>query len=169
MPAQNISNDQHIFGTLAKHRVPFIIIGGHAVYRHGYRRTTADIDVVWLRSEASASALLAALTELNAVWIGKELDPVTGIERTYPVSLAYINVEHLMMLWTPFGPLDLFDFIPGMPTEDVQRLFDSGVEGDGLIFSSLSWLRKMKRAAGRTKDLADLEELGKLHAESETE
>jgi hypothetical protein len=165
MSAPNISNDEHIFGTLKKHGVPIVIIGGHAVFRHGYRRTTADIDLVWLRSAESSNALLAALTELQAVWIGKEIDPASGIERTYPISAAYIKTEHLMMLWTPFGPLDLFDYIPGMPQHDVRELFTTGVEGDGLIFSSLSLLRKMKRVAGRTKDLADLEELAKFHPE----
>jgi hypothetical protein len=165
MSARNISNDEHIFSVLAKHGVRFIVIGGHAVYRHGYRRTTADIDIVWLRSADSSAKLLAALTELEAAWIGKEIDPATGIERTYPVSPAYIDREHLMMLWTPYGPLDLFDYIPGLPAEDVAELFKTGVEGDGLLFPSLSWLRRMKRASGRTKDLADLEELAKLHPE----
>src|SRR6266496_1139381 len=99
MSAPNISNEERIFGTLKKHGVPFIIVGGHAVQRHGYLRTTADIDTVWLRSEESANALFAALTELSAVWIGKEIDPATGIERTYPVTPAYIQSEHLMMLW----------------------------------------------------------------------
>lgn len=165
MCAQNISNDEQIFGTLKKHRVPFVIIGGHAVYRHGYRGTMADIQVVWQRSPESTNALFAALAELGAVWIGKEIDPATRIERTYPVSLSFINREHLMMLWTPFGPLDLFDYIPEMPSEDVRELFQTAVEGDGLIFSSLAWLRKMKRISGRTKDLADLEELAKINPE----
>jgi hypothetical protein len=165
MSAPNTSNDERIFGTLKKHGVPFVIIGGHAVFRHGYRRTTEDVDVVWLRSTESAQALLGALTELEAVWIGKEIDRATGIERTYPVSAAYVDRENLMMLWTPFGPLDLFDYIPGMPGEAVGQLFDTGVEGDGLTFSSLFWLRRMKQAARRTKDLADLEELAKIHPE----
>ena len=165
MSAQNTSREERIFGTLRKHGVPFIIIGGHAVFRHGYTRTTEDVDVVWRRSAESGKALLGALTELEAVWIGKEIDRATGIEKTYPVSATYINREHLMMLWTPCGPLDLFDYIPGMPDEDVRQLFETGVEGDGLTFSSLSWLRRMKRAAGRTKDLADLEELAKIHPE----
>jgi hypothetical protein len=165
MSVPNTSNDERIFTSLRKHGVPFVIIGGHAVFRHGYRRTTADVDLVWLRSPASAIALLAALQELQAVWIGREIDPATGIEKTYPISAAFIDREHLMMLWTPHGPLDLFDYIPGLPAEDVEQLFKTGVEGDGLTFSSLSWLRKMKRASGRTRDLADLEELAKLHPE----
>jgi hypothetical protein len=159
MCAANISNEELIFGTLKKHGVPFVIIGGHAVYRHGYRRATADADVVWLRSEKSTRSLLD-----GAVWISKEIDPATNLERTFPVTLAYINREHLMMLWTPNGPLDLFDYIPGMPLEDVQNLFLTAVEGDGFLFSSLEWLRKMKRVSGRTRDLADLEELAKINS-----
>jgi hypothetical protein len=33
------------------------------------------------------------------------------------------------------------------------------LEVDGLRFPSLSWLRRMKRMAGRPKDLLDLENL----------
>jgi hypothetical protein len=33
MPAQNISDEERVFGALKKHGVPFIIIGGHAPAR----------------------------------------------------------------------------------------------------------------------------------------
>jgi len=161
MHAPNISDSDPVFSVLLKHRVPFVIIGGHAVYRHGYWRQTEDYDVIWDRNPESAKVLLGALTELNAVWIGREIDPATSIEKTYPVNAAYINCEHLMMLWTDHGPLNLFDYVPGMPTEDVTQLFETAVEGDGYRFSSLEWLKRMKRAAGRSKDLVDLEELEK--------
>jgi len=161
MNAPNISDDDPIFSVLRRNGVPFVVIDGHAVYRHGYLRTTEDYDLVWLRSPQSAASLLDALTELQAVWIGKEVDPSTGIERTYPVTAAFIHAEHLMMLWTPHGPLDLFDYIPDIPNEDVQELFETAVIGDGIRFSSLAWLKRMKLAAGRTKDLADIEELDK--------
>jgi hypothetical protein len=168
MSDPNSSNDQKIFATLKKHGVPFVVVGGHAVIRHGYMRSTEDVDVVWLRTPGSSKALLAALTELNAVWIGKEVDPATRLERTYPVTAAYVNAEHLMMLWTNCGPLDIFDYIPGMPLEPVVQLFDSAAIDDGLAFVSLDWLRKMKLAAARPKDKNDLEELSKIEAEQKS-
>ena len=148
-----------LLDVLAKHNVPFVIIGGHAVSFHGYVRATEDVDVVVRRTPDGDQALLAALTEVNARWIGSEMDPETGIERTFPVSLAYIRASRLMMLVTDCGFLDIFDYIPGCPDESVERLFDSAAESHGWRFASLDWLRKMKQAAGRAKDQIDLENL----------
>lgn len=155
-----MSPDFQLLDVLRRHGVPFVIIGGHAVNFHGYRRATEDIDIVWLRTPSSEAALLRALTDLQAQYIGSEIDPATGIERTYPVTQATIQSSHLMMLITKHGFLDLFDYIPGMPTESESELLASSIESEGLRFASLQWLRRMKQASGRPKDLLDLEKLG---------
>ena len=98
--------DFRAFDVLKRHGVPFVIIGGHAVNFHGHPRATDDADVVWVRSAEAETALLAALTELDAKYIGKDIDPATGIERAYPVDRVYLSVTHLLMLWTRFGFLD---------------------------------------------------------------
>lgn len=152
-------DDFNLLRVLRKHRVPFVIIGGHAVNFHGFGRATEDADVIWLRSPESEPAMLRALTEIGAQFIGDDIDPATGIERTYPVTLAYIQSSHLMMLWTNDGFLDLFDYIPALPEQDVRQVLDSSVESDGLRYVSLDWLRRMKEASGRPKDLLDLENL----------
>ena len=41
----------------------------------------------------------------------------------------------------------------------VTTVWETGVELDGIRFASLEWLRKLKQAAGRPKDLIDLENL----------
>ena len=142
-----------------KHNVPVVIIGGHAVTYHGFVRATEDVDVVFLRTAHSEVALLAALTELNAHWIGNEIDSSTGLERIFPVSLSYVRASRLMMLTTDLGYLDIFDFIPGFPNHLVSELFDLAVETDGRKFASLAWLRKMKAATWRAKDQLYLENL----------
>ncbi|HWE01212.1 MAG TPA: hypothetical protein VG326_02290 [Tepidisphaeraceae bacterium] len=151
--------DFHLFDVLRNHGVPFVIVGGHAVNFHGHKRATEDADAVWFRSAESELALLAALTEVRAVYIGKEIDPATRIERNYPVTLSYIQSTHLMMLWTDDGFLDLFDYIPSFPTEDVEQLRATSVEADGFRYISLPWLHKLKQKAGRMKDLLDLQNL----------
>lgn len=148
-----------LFDTLRRHGVPFVIVGGHAVNFHGYVRATESTEVVWLRSPESEDSLARALAEVDAKYIGNDIDPTTGIERTYPVTPAFVRASHLMMLWTIHGFLSLFDHVPGVPDTDVGELFASAVEADGLRFPSLGWLRRMKQAAGRTKDLLDLENL----------
>jgi hypothetical protein len=151
--------DFRLFEVLARHGVPFLVIGGHAVSFHGYVRATEDTDLVWMRSPEAEKGLLAALEELNAEFIGQEIDPETGIERTHPVTASFIRSQSLMMLCTTAGFLDLFDYVPGYPGEAVASLFESSRELDGIRFVSLEWLRRMKTAEGRPKDLLDLENL----------
>ena len=148
-----------LIDVLVKHDVPFVIIGGHAVAYHGYVRATEDTDVVFLRSDDAETALYEALVELNARWIGNEIDPKTGVEYTYPVSPAYVRGTHLMMLLTDEGFLDVFDHIPGHPNEAVDDLLSSSHESDGRRFVSIEWLKRMKQAAGRPKDRIDLDNL----------
>lgn len=148
-----------LLGVLRKHRVPFVIIGGHAVNFHGYLRATEDTDVVWLRSTAAEHALLAALQEIDAKYIASEIDPSTKLERTHAVTLAFVQSSHLMMLWTKYGFLDLFDYVPGVASASVAELFASSIEVDGFHYASIASLREMKRAAGRGKDMLDLDNL----------
>jgi hypothetical protein len=151
---------QHEFiQSLVSHEVPFCLVGGQAVQVHGFQRETDDLDFVWLRSDEAAERLLAALQKANACWISNERDPATGLERLVPVSPAFIRCEHLMMLWTDYGFVDFFDYIPGFPQEDVNALFASSVLVRGVRYSSLEWLKKMKHAAGRPRDLEDLRNL----------
>ena len=155
-----VADDIEILKVLRRHGVSFVIVGGHAVNFHGYIRATEDVDVVWQRSEEAEQRLLAALTELCAEYFGDDIDPITGIERTHAVSLPHIRSSHMMILVTRLGFLDLFDHVPGLPQEDLDKFIASSVESNGLHYVSIDWLRKMKRAAGRTKDRLDLEELG---------
>ena len=152
-------NPFHLLDVLSRHNVPFVIIGGHAVTYHGFVRATEDTDVVFMRTPESERSLLDALTEVGACWIGNEIDPETGIERTFPVSLPYIRGSRMMMLVTDFGFLDIFDYIPGCPDEPVEQIFDTAVEHGQYKYASLRWLRAMKTAANRPKDQIDLENL----------
>ena len=149
----------HLLDVLNTHNVPFVVIGGHAVTYHGFVRATEDTDVVFRRTPTSELLLLDALTEVHACWIGNEIDPDTGLERTFPVSLPYIRGTRMMMLVTDFGFLDVFDYIPGCPDEPVEQLFASAEEQGRYKFASLRWLRAMKAAANRPQDQLDLENL----------
>ncbi|MGD0461116.1 MAG: hypothetical protein ABSB74_01380 [Tepidisphaeraceae bacterium] len=152
-------DELELFGVLQRHGVPFVIIGGHAVNFHGYGRATEDTDIVWHRSPEAERNMLLALTDMDARYIAKEIDPATGIERTYPVTLPFIQASRLMMLWTKYGFLDLFDYLPGLPHVDVRQLLTTSIEAGGVRYVSLPLLRQMKHASARTKDRLDLENL----------
>jgi hypothetical protein len=145
---------------LAKFNVQFVIIGGHAVNFHGFTRATEDIDIIIQRTVESDEALFQALSSINAFWISNEIDPATGIERTVPVSRGYLQENHLMMLGTDVGYLDIFDFVPGFRKTSVSQVFEDAVAVESLRFVSLNWLRKMKAASGRPIDKIDLANLG---------
>jgi len=148
-----------LLDVLSRHKVPFVVIGGHAVTYHGFVRATEDTDIVFHRTSDSEELLLCALSEVNAHWISNERDPDTGIERTIPVTASYVRGSRLMMLVTDFGFLDIFDFIPGCPDNPVKQLFETAVENGPHRYASLRWLRIMKAAADRRKDQIDLENL----------
>jgi hypothetical protein len=148
-----------VFEILRRHGVPFVVIGGHAVNFHGHIRATEDHDIVIRRSPDTESALIDACREVNACWIADEIDPETGLERLVPVSSEFIANHRLMMLHTDEGYLDIFDYIPGFAGESVEDLFRTSEELDGIRFASLDWLKRMKRACGRPRDLDDLENL----------
>ena len=148
-----------IFRVLTQAGVPFVIMGGHAVIFHGYIRTTEDADVVFRRTPATEAALLRALQSIQACWISNEKDPVTREHRLVPVSESYLQAQHLMMLATDLGFLDLYDYVPGFPDVPVEELFADSVALNELRFVSLAWLRKLKARAARHKDLDDLEHL----------
>jgi hypothetical protein len=155
----NTDDPLSVFQLLACAGVPFVIIGGHAVVFHGYVSATEHADLIFERSGASEAALLEALRSIHACWISDERDPATGHERLVPVSPSYVRGQHLMMLTTDLGFLDLYDYVPGFPDVPVAEVFSDSIEFDNLRFVSLRWLRKLKQAAGRHKDLDDLEHL----------
>ena len=151
--------DRMILQVLTAWRVPFVVVGGHAVNFHGYLRATEDTDLLWIRSPATEAALLQALQDVGAKYIGAEIDPATGVERTHAVTAAFVRAERLMMLCTRAGFVDLFDDVPGFPDVSVAAVHEAAVELDGVRYASLEWLRKLKQAAGRPKDMLDLENL----------
>jgi hypothetical protein len=154
------SRSWHEFvASLVRANVKFAIIGGHAVNFHGYIRTTEDLDLVFLRDRGTEATLLSTLQEFEAFWIGDEIDPTTGLEETYPVTLEYIQNHSLLMLGTTFGYVDLFDFLPGIPEVSVRVMLQEIELGDGYPYASLEWLKRLKRASNRPIDQIDLEHL----------
>ena len=159
MAPPDLSDPLRIFKLLAQARVPFVIIGGHAVNFHGYVRTTEDADVIFERTATSEEALVNVLQAVRAAWISDDIDPLTRLERLIPVTASYVRAQHLMMLCTDLGFVDIYDYIPGFPNTPVREIFADAVFLGDLRFVSLFWLRKLKAAANRHKDLDDLEHL----------
>jgi hypothetical protein len=159
MPPASDFNSLGLLEVLKRHEVDFVVIGGHAVMSHGYIRTTEDLDIVFRRTVENECRLLNALQSIHAQWISDERDPATGLERLVPTSMSQLQSRHLLMLTTNCGFLDIYDYVPGFPDTNVDELWKDCLLVDGVRIVSLAWLRKLKRASGRHKDLDDLENL----------
>jgi predicted nucleotidyltransferase len=145
-----------ILRILSAHGVDFVVIGGLAVQVHGYLRSTNDLDVVVRPDTLNLSRLSEALAELEAEPRGR-----ATISLTDPNQLRRAPLVPIM---TRGGPLDVvnLEHLAGAPASyDALREAALVVElpGAEVAVAGLSDLIRMKRAAGRQHDLADIEAL----------
>lgn len=133
----------------------FVVIGGVAAVLHGSARATFDLDVCFASNPENLEALGSALVGLRA-----QLRGVSEAVPFVPDAAALRRVE-VLTLTTTAGDLDVLRAPSGAPRYDVLRghadRFDVG--GFEVRVASVEDLIAMKTAAGRAKDLGDIEEL----------
>jgi hypothetical protein len=139
------------------HGVKYLVVGGFAVIYHSQPRFTKDLDIFIKADLENAKATHAALAEFGAPLQG--LRPEDFTDRN---SFFRFGRE-------PKG----FDILPAIPGVDFDAAWERRVETvidrtTGLIsfFISKEDLIASKIASGRTRDLADVEEIRKA-AESQ--
>ncbi|MGZ8898696.1 MAG: hypothetical protein ACXW3Z_01255 [Limisphaerales bacterium] len=123
------------------------MIGGHAVGFHGYPRATADLDV-WVESEPkNAELLVQALIDF-------------GFGLPDLKAEMFLQKDRIIRMGVPPNRIEIMTGIDGVSFADAYPNRAKG-ETEGLILSyiSLPDLKVNKRASGRNKDLADLENL----------
>ena len=143
---------------LARAGVQFIVIGGGAAVAHGSARLTNDVDVVYARDPENIRRLVAALQPhqpyLRSAPPGL---PFRWDERTVQAGLNFT-------LTTTLGDLDVLGEVAGGGT--YEQLLPASMEmdffGARCRFVTLECLIRLKRAAGRPKDLEVIAELQAL-------
>ncbi len=135
---------------LKGHKVKFVIIGATAFPVHGYSRATLDIDIFIKPERSNAEKTLVALKNF-----GYDVKDVTVDELlTKKILIRQYLVE-----------TDIHPYVKGLSFDEVWKNKVKSKFGDTFSwFASLDDLIKMKKAAGRPKDIEDLKYLIKLKA-----
>lgn len=141
------------------------MIGGVAGNAHGSPLATFDLDICYERSPENHQALARALQLLHAT--------ARGLDPTLPFKLDATTLllgDHFTFS-TDEGSLDCLGTPSGTQgyPDLVRTAVDYPVKGMVVKVASLDDLIRMKRAAGRPKDLLALEFLGALRAEADQE
>jgi predicted nucleotidyltransferase len=141
---------------LAAANAEFVVVGGLAVNAWGVVRGTKDVDVV----VAPDIENLKRVAEV-AVAAGGHVQQGEAFLGT-PISIASaLSSGEQVAIETDLGRLDVVQGLDGVPNYEELRARSSETEilGVSVAVCSLDDLKTMKRAAGRTRDLADLEDL----------
>lgn len=151
--------------TLDRHGVRFIVIGGYAAAIRGSPVITGDVDICYARDDANLERLAEALRDLGATLRGAPPDV------PFQLDAKTLKRGDAFTFNTTLGPLDCVGTPAGTAGfEDLDaEASDEDLDGLTLRVSSIEDLMRMKRAAGRTKDLIALEWLGALRDEIEPE
>jgi hypothetical protein len=127
--------------------VEYMLVGGYAVGFHGAPRFTGDMDI-WVADSSD-----------NAAKLGQALEQF-GFREPQVVSGAFFEKNSVFRIGRPPLQIDLLTEVSGRRFSDCyarrERLNADGVE---ISVIGLEDLKENKRAAGRAKDLGDLESL----------
>lgn len=143
---------------LVENQVEFVIIGGVALVLHGSPRITQDLDICYARHPENLHRLAAALRPFRPMLRGAPPGlPFVLDARTLDSGLNFT-------LTTEPGDIDILGEVSGVGGYDrvAADAVPMDVYGHRVLVMSLSALERAKRAAGRLKDLVDLEEIEKL-------
>jgi len=141
--------------------VRFIVIGAVAGRILGSPSLTRDLDVCYARDRDNLEALAGVLAGLHA--------RLRGVREDVPFRLdaRTLGADDAFTFVTDVGDLDILGVPSG--TEGYEDLVRDAVEvridGRTVLVASIDDLIRMKRAAGRPKDLIEIEVLGALREE----
>ncbi|MBX3202742.1 MAG: hypothetical protein KF894_31745 [Labilithrix sp.] len=142
--------------------IEVVVIGGLAVISHGHVRATIDVDLCYARTPENIRKLAAALAPIHPRLRGAPADlPFFWDEQTIRNGLNFT-------LTTDEGDLDLLGEVAGLGNyNDIAlRAIEIDLYGARVRILSLDDLIRSKAAAGRAKDLVDLEALRALSKKS---
>jgi hypothetical protein len=161
MPGVAEFQPEEVIRLFGRHDVRYVLIGGLAAVTHGAPVVTQDVDVCYARDEENLERLAAAMRDVHA--------DLRGAEPGLPFRLDAKTLARgdSFTLTSDVGPIDILATPSGTTGyDDLARTAEAlTLFGFRVQVASVDDLIRMKRAAGRPKDLIALEELGALREE----
>ena len=132
---------------LSSHNVRYLLVGGYAVGYHGYPRATGDMDIWIEMSESNSKKVASAFRDFSMPneLISEDL---------------FLETNKVIRMGVPPVRLEVITSASGVDFNECysnREVFE--IDGIPINFISLQDLKKNKRAAGRHKDLEDIEHL----------
>jgi predicted nucleotidyltransferase len=146
--AQELPQDfKEFLNLLRANQVEYLLIGAYAVGYHGYPRATQDLDVWIASSPQNATRVVTVLREF-----GFDMPEVTTALVLRPNNIIRMGEEPVR--------IEILNWASGVDFDECyrERVVDT-VDGVEVSLIGLEQLKVNKKASGRLKDLADLEEL----------
>lgn len=141
---------------LAEADVEFVVVGGLALNAWGVVRGTKDVDVVI----ATDSTNIKRVAEVAVAAGGRVQQGEALLGSPFSIAAALASGKQVAVE-TDIGRLDVVQGLEGVPSfGDLRsRAVEAEILGSKVWVCSREDLRAMKRAAGRTRDVADIEDL----------
>ena len=132
---------------LNDHHVEYLLVGGYAVGYHGYPRATVDLDIWVAVTPRNARQLVEVFREFG--FDVKELK-----------EDLFLKENRIIRIGEPPLRIEVMTSVSGVDFDACyqQRINDT-IDGIRVNFINLENLKTNKLAAGRHKDLNDLENL----------
>ena len=132
---------------LHANRVEYLLIGAYAVGYHGYPRATQDLDIWVASTRENATLIVSTLKEF-----GFDTPDLTTDLLLRPHNIVRMGEEPVR--------IEILNWASGVDFDECyrERIVDR-LDGVEVSLIGLDHLKINKRASGRLKDLADLEQL----------
>ena len=142
------SDFRDLLASFDANEVEYLVVGGYALAFHGAPRYTGDLDLLVRPSRENARRILTALAAFGFGDLGLSEDDFT-------------KPDQVVQLGVPPVRVDLLTSLSGVTWDEAWAGRQAGTYGDvDVPFIGREAFVANKRATGRTRDLADLEDLG---------
>jgi len=134
---------------LNEKRVEYLIVGAYALAFHGHPRFTGDIDIFINSTEENAKKIIEVLDAFGFASLGLKDSDFTEKDNIIQLGFAPVRIDFLTT-------------IDGVTWKEAEEGAEEGHYGNVPVkYLGKDEFIKNKKASGRLKDLADIEEVVK--------